>query len=246
MYPVYPYPYYPQVSPFRTPPPLDPPAEVDDESQPAPAGYTRMHRPQRGLALGGMSALAPLYAFSVTAGIVSETSSDRWLLVPVLGPAIDILTRKRCARSDGYGSTCSEDLGIRSILALDFIGQASGAVMLAFAYLAPRQVFVRNDLASAPRRSLPLLLVPGPVGSGTGLSAAGSFLTPPHRARSRWTRGAIEDVREVSEPGPIDGSELGLGHAEAPVPAAGPRRVHAGPGAEAQQILQGQNRRTRC
>jgi hypothetical protein len=164
------------------------PAIIEDDGQPVPDGYSRLKKPRGALVLAGVGVLAPLYAFSVTAAIASDASEDRWLLVPVLGPVVDLALRKGCGSSSSY---CDD--GARTILGMDFLGQATGALLFALGYAVPREVFVRNDVlpahtsSSGPKHSLPFLLVPGFIGGASqssgggrspgvpGLSAAGLF-----------------------------------------------------------------------
>lgn len=159
------------------PAPMVMPDVIEDEGQPVPQGYRRERRPRGGLIVAGVGVFAPLYAFSLTAALGSDDKRDRWLALPVFGPVIDMLQRKSCSSSTTYD--CPDNDGARTVLAMDFVGQATGVILFSLGYGLPREVFVRGERPpERSARSLPILLVPGMVGGSTGgpgLSAAGAF-----------------------------------------------------------------------
>lgn len=175
----YPQPYpQPPGQPYGVyaPAPTVLPDVLEDEGQPVPAGYRRERRPRGGLVIAGIGVFAPLYAFSLTAALGSDDTRDRWLALPVFGPIVDMLQRKSCSSSTSY---CPDSEGARTILAMDFVGQATGVLLFSLGYGIPREVFVRGEHPpDRSGRALPILLVPGMIGGASGapgLSAAGAF-----------------------------------------------------------------------
>lgn len=76
------------------------------------------------LAFAGGGVLAGTYIPSLLVGIGSPNSSDKWLLLPVLGPWIDVAERG-CG-----GPDCGADSGNKILLIGDGILQVGGAVAL--------------------------------------------------------------------------------------------------------------------
>jgi hypothetical protein len=157
-----PYPYYQAPAQGYAPSPYVPPPSPRlkyQEGMAPPHGYHIEENPRRGLVISGFVVLGTTYFLSATIGLSSSNSDDRWLLVPVFGPFVDIGARNE----HGCGSTvtasnvtCSVfDPVIKFYLAFDGIAQTAGAVLLMTGYLFPKKEFVSDTYygvrSSGPR-----------------------------------------------------------------------------------------------
>jgi hypothetical protein len=111
--------------------------------------------------IAGAVTLGVLYLYSV---VIAEDQNNNlngendhsWLFVPVLGPFVQMAKPDDQSLPD-------------SILFLDGLGQAGGLAMLIAGMAFPRDVLVRNDLATVS-------LVPMTFGKGgSGLGLVGRF-----------------------------------------------------------------------
>ncbi|MBX3192694.1 MAG: hypothetical protein KF819_37260 [Labilithrix sp.] len=128
-----------------------------DEGDPIPPGYHPDTQIRKGLVIGGSITFGTMYILSVLTGAAmndskSLTKTDgSYLFIPVAGPFLQ-MTRT----STSLGNT---------VLAIDGIAQAAGAVMLIVGLTSPKTVLIRNDLAEI--RVTPVRL--GQDGNGLGL-----------------------------------------------------------------------------
>jgi hypothetical protein len=153
------------------------PAVIESEGQAAPAGYVAERRPRGGLVLAGVGVFAPLFAFSITAAVAGRSPKDRWLFLPVLGPALDLYARRSCSSETDDRTSCQNP---DTLLQFNLLGQATGAALFIAGFVAQREVFVRKDAAVA--RRAPFAVLPsfgadasGRPGSSPGITAIGRF-----------------------------------------------------------------------
>ncbi|HKO49445.1 MAG TPA: hypothetical protein VJV79_17070 [Polyangiaceae bacterium] len=117
---------------------------------PVPAGYHIEERPQQGLIVGGTLTLVIPWALGVAAAGSSDFSNQSgWLLVPVLGPWINIAARKPELTCRFSGDAChvEADNSYRIVMIIDGLTQAAGAFMLVYGLASPKEVVTR-DLVS--------------------------------------------------------------------------------------------------
>ena len=159
------------------PAPLRPPESVPYEGGPVPAGYHVEERPRRGLIIAGAVVLGIPWALSVTIASSSDFSNQSgWLIVPALGPWITMAARKKETLCDyslngGTSSYCHEEVdnGVRTVLILDGLTQAAGAIMLVYGLASPKKVIARDFMGS-------LHFTPAPMGKlGYGGVLTGEF-----------------------------------------------------------------------
>ncbi len=141
--------------------------------QPIPGGYHHESLIRRGLVLAGAIVGGSMYAISFSVAANSPASEDGWLLVPVLGPFLDLGARgRRCT------GECFDDAGARAALTLDGIVQLTGAALVLGGLFARREVLVRDDAALVQGRPAfaSLQVAPTTLGhQGYGLAALGWF-----------------------------------------------------------------------
>jgi hypothetical protein len=172
----YPPPYaYPYPPPAQTPP--EQPRTLPYDGGPVRPGYHVEERARRGLLIAGPIVLGVPYVMGLT--IASEydfKNQSGWLLLPVIGPFLTAATRTReenCydsydSSTGSYQNDCHEEDGMRTILILDGLTQATGAVLLGWGLSSTVKVQVRNDVAK-------VRLTPTKIGSGYGVGAYGTF-----------------------------------------------------------------------
>ena len=141
---------------------------------PVPAGYHVEERARKGLIIGGGLTLGIPWALGIAFASGSDFSNQSgWLIVPVLGPWINIAARKSDTYCTGYGtnSTCIDqvDNSYRTLLVLDGLTQAAGAVMLIYGLASPKKVITRDFVGN-------LHFTPAPMGRlGYGGVLTGQF-----------------------------------------------------------------------
>ena len=166
-------PYYHPDDPAAYAPeePREPPRELPYyEGEPKPPGYVLVERRRRGLVIGGALTLGIPYAISVSVAAGGQyDDSTGWLLAPVVGPWITAGRLDDDCSDDGLDFDCNDYAGARTLLAMDGLAQAAGAVMLVVGIAFPKRLWVRDyttEVSIAPVR----------LGrSGYGLGAVGSF-----------------------------------------------------------------------
>jgi len=142
--------------------PIAPPAPATPEQPPPPAPGPSLWL------IGGVTALAFSYAPAAMVAATSGLTVDRTLVVPVLGPWIDLTQRPACP--DGV---CSDKAG-KQLLVLDGAFQAASLAAILFGLLSASQA-TATARPSADLR-LTVRVAPAPVGvAGHGLVALGTF-----------------------------------------------------------------------
>jgi hypothetical protein len=158
-----PYPDYPP--PNRKPPPayVPPPDYVPfgpspileyQEGVAPPQGYHLERRPREDLVIQGGLVLGGSYLFSAFVGATSSNTDDRWLLLPVFGPFLDILvrTQHRCDAASP-GATCNVfDQVTRFYLALDGVAQVAGGALFASGFIFQKKELVMDSYDCAALR----------------------------------------------------------------------------------------------
>jgi hypothetical protein len=135
--------------------------DADDDTRPAPAGYTPVFRKRRHMIVGGAVTLGVTYGVSALTAAIGEdasrggTNEVAALWIPVAGPFIQIL---------------QTDSATAKVFLVGLGGaQLAGAIMLYTGMTSPQRVFVRNDLVGS-------LTVTPMAGNGTsGLALSGRF-----------------------------------------------------------------------
>ena len=104
-------------------------------------GYHIEENPIKGLVISGYVVLLVPYGISLMIGLSTKSDSDRWLLLPVVGPFGDMASRSKA---------CSDDVGCffeplaRIMLVMDGIMQSTGAILLVTGYLFPKKEWVSD------------------------------------------------------------------------------------------------------
>jgi hypothetical protein len=114
-----------------------------------PDGRRVVERPRVAMLVGGALAGAVGYVPALVVGATSPLTQDRTLLLPVLGPWIDLLARPACKTppNDLVGmDPCSPETAIKAGLVASGVLQALGAVLLGFG-MAPEVTVVANEEA---------------------------------------------------------------------------------------------------
>jgi hypothetical protein len=122
------------------------------------------------LVLTGAVFMGIPYGASVAAGAVSNIPADKFLYIPVAGPAVDLIVRNTCA-TEG----CKGDVGTVALpLALSALAQAGGLAMLITAFTSPGQPPASAFAKAEPPRPH-VRVVPSAYAGGAGLTAFGTF-----------------------------------------------------------------------
>ncbi len=125
----------------------------------------RAYRPNVPLITSGFITFGIPYTISVFVGATSDRDEDRALFIPLVGPWIDLATR-RCPAIIG---TCNGETAAKAGLIVDGIFQGLGVLTMASGFLwRARSVKVAN------RAGLDWVS-PWASGQGGGLSAVGHF-----------------------------------------------------------------------
>jgi hypothetical protein len=159
-YPGYPYP----------PPGSQPPAREREvryeEGDPVPPGYVVRERPRRGLIISGSIVLGIPYVLGLVSASADNFSNESgWLAVPAIGPWITLASRRGCD-SYRYSEDDASCRAVRTVLVLDGIMQATGAILFVAGVSSTKKVLVRQEAWA---------IAPGHVGSGYGLVTQGRF-----------------------------------------------------------------------
>jgi hypothetical protein len=132
-----------------------------EPGQPIPMGYHPETRARTGLIVAGAVTFGTLYLISLFSCAIAgdaarnESNPAAAMCAPVVGPFIQM-----AQTSSSAGNVA---------LAVDGIAQAAGATMLIVGIASPRNVLVRNDLAT-------VRLTPVPIGGGRlGMGLSASF-----------------------------------------------------------------------
>ncbi|MEO7037843.1 MAG: hypothetical protein ABI548_28005 [Polyangiaceae bacterium] len=149
------------------------PESIPYTGGPIPPGYHVEERSRRGLVIAGIVVLAVPYGLGLAgAGGGNFPNSSGWLVLPVLGPWLNLASRKSgtgCSSSNSDFVGCSDsgtDDAVRTLLILDGLLQVGGAVMLTVGLASPTKTIVRDFVGS-------LHFTPSPIGR----DGYGGFLT---------------------------------------------------------------------
>jgi hypothetical protein len=117
-----------------------------------PAGYHVEERARKGMIIAGSVVLGVPWILGVTiaSGYDFENKSG-WLVVPALGPWITIAARDQdtiCSYAGTSITNCPEDNSVRTMLILDGLTQAAGAIMLVYGLASPKKVITRDFMGS--------------------------------------------------------------------------------------------------
>lgn len=116
------------------------------------------------LALAGGGVLAAAYIPSFIVGVGSSNSSDKWLLMPVLGPWIDVAERG-CG-----GPSCGGDAGNKILLIGDGILQLGGAAALVGSFFIRPNTFGVMGADNKPKKPS-IQFSPMQMGRGASMGA---------------------------------------------------------------------------
>lgn len=138
------------------------------EGQSIPRGYYLEDSIRRGPFIAGTIVLAIPYGLSLAvAGGDNFSRQTAWLVVPALGPWIQIAARHSSCASNS--PDCPDDVLARTFLVFDGLMQVTGAVLLIWGVSSHTQRLVREDVAK-------IHVLPMQLGkSGYGLGAVGRF-----------------------------------------------------------------------
>ncbi len=181
--PQQPQPYYPpqQQQYYQQPqqPYYNGPEEMKyRDGDPIPPGYHVDTRMRKGLVIAGSVITGVPWLIGLPTALGSETSADRWLLVPVIGPWGDYASRPKCQDTDTASGAfdCVGEGLIRALLVLDGILQTTGAILFTVGIAAEKTVLVRNDVAIVHETKRTVKFLPSRVGPNAfGLTAFGEF-----------------------------------------------------------------------
>jgi hypothetical protein len=101
------------------------------------------------LVISGAVVFGVPYFISVTVALSSTSNSDKWLLVPVVGPLGTIAARSNGCSPNDLSCTVLEPV-VRVYLALDFATQATGALLFTLGFLVPKKEYVNDHYGSSP------------------------------------------------------------------------------------------------
>jgi hypothetical protein len=109
----------------------------------APPGYHFEQNPRKGLLVAGAISFAVPYLMSATVAAVSRNESDRWLLIPVVGPSGALAGgRGECTRADGR--ECVGNILATVGLAFDLAAQTAGVMLFTMAFVFPKREWVSD------------------------------------------------------------------------------------------------------
>jgi hypothetical protein len=122
------------------------------------------------LVMSGAVFLGIPYVTSVAAAATSYIPADKFLYLPLAGPAVDLVVRNTCS-TEG----CKGDLGTVALpLTLDALAQAAGLTMIITAFTSPGQPPVSAYAKADPPRPQ-LRVMPSAYAGGAGVAAFGTF-----------------------------------------------------------------------
>jgi len=133
--------------------------------------------PNTSLLWSGAVMLAISYGTAAVVGGASTLSTDRDLLIPVVGPWVDLAERPHCGSSPGERS-CDGETAAKVMIGIDGVFQGLGALQMVGAFIWPGHRTVTTTTTTTAKALKPELLRVGPtkVGAyGYGLGAIGTF-----------------------------------------------------------------------
>jgi hypothetical protein len=127
-----------------------------------------------GVLVGGLVTFGAAYWAALYVGGTSDLTPDHLMLIPLAGPWLSLAERAPCGGE--RAPSCGSDATFRTLMVVDGVAQAAGALIVLAAFLMPR----RNPApAPGPTPLTPSLfhvsLTPARTGSGWGLAAAAHF-----------------------------------------------------------------------
>jgi len=136
----------------------------------APAAPEHPGRVDPMLVMTGAVFLGIPYATSVATAATSYVPADKFLYIPVAGPAVDLIVRNTCS-----AEACKQGIGSVALpLALDTLAQAAGVAMIVTAFASPGEPPV-SAYAKADPPKPQLRVVPSAYAGGAGVTAFGTF-----------------------------------------------------------------------
>jgi hypothetical protein len=118
--------------------------------------------------IGGITSLAFSYAPAAVVAATSGLTIDRTLLVPVIGPWIDLTQRPACP-----GGVCSDNAS-KELLVLDGAFQAASLLAIIVGLVSPSPLSATVSPSASPTPTIRVSAAP--VGaSGHGMVALGTF-----------------------------------------------------------------------
>lgn len=124
--------------------------------------------PNRLLLGTGIATLGFTYGVSAWVGATTEWPSERWLLVPVVGPWLTLVRREDCG--DPASARCDVEPAFTALFVTSGVLQLGGLVQI---YAA----FLKRELREADRPVVApgVAIVPATVPGGAALAARGIF-----------------------------------------------------------------------
>lgn len=133
------------------------------------AERTTERRPNRPLLGTGTGLFILSYAPSAVVGAMSERPEDRQMLIPVVGPWMD-LEQRRCGGENRCGA--NEDIN-KAMIVTSGVVQGVGVLMALGALIIPETTTVEERVRLAQKPAVKV--VPVSFGAGAGLGAIGRF-----------------------------------------------------------------------
>ena len=190
-------------APYQTPPGYGPPhapapgypvpysaAPIDPRprylpyrvGEPAPPGYIFDEQVRRGPLIGGLITLGVPYLIGLLVASQENYSNKKgYLLVPVLGPWLTLITRDSSCDPTLPISDCIEDSASRFVLVLDGILQTGGAVLASSGIFNTRKRYMLKLEEGPASSALPaaappsVTLLPRATKRGFGFDLLGHF-----------------------------------------------------------------------
>lgn len=124
--------------------------------------------PNRLLLATGVATLGFTYGVSAYAGATTTWDSERWLLVPLVGPWLTLIRREGCGAPDS--ARCEVEPTFSALFVASGLLQLGGAVQIAAAFL-------KRELHEVDRPVVQrtVAIVPSGVPGGATLAARGIF-----------------------------------------------------------------------
>lgn len=143
----------------------------------APPGYHFEETPRKGLIVAGALTFGVPYLISLTIGGASRHEADRWLLLPVVGPAGTLTYGMRGCDRDDPALDCTGNILIVVGLAFDLAAQVAGATLFTMGYVFPKKQWVSDAYARdrAPPSFAWMLLPRADRSGGVGLTFTGTM-----------------------------------------------------------------------
>ncbi|HKQ67954.1 MAG TPA: hypothetical protein VJT73_01380 [Polyangiaceae bacterium] len=142
-----PYPVVPYYNGYAPPgyfPSAPPPTLPYQPGASPPPGYHLEENPRRGLVASGLVTFLVPYVISATVGMVSRNPSDRWLVIPVVGPIGALAAGDHSCERHEQSDRCAANVLIVVGLSFDILAQTAGAALFTFGYALPKKEWVSD------------------------------------------------------------------------------------------------------